>query len=70
MPFEQLIMDNVMANLNASAEKYTWQGDTNLGVQDLKQVDEWLKKDGHFSSIRWYTERQWNESKQWQPTPM
>ena len=44
MPFEQLIMDNVMANLNASAEKYTWQGDTNLGVQDLKQVDGWLKK--------------------------
>jgi len=44
MPFEQLIMDNVMANLNASAEKYTWQGDTTLGVQDLKQVDGWLKK--------------------------
>ena len=44
LPFEQLIMDNVIANLNASAEKYTWQGDTTLGVQDLKQVDGWLKK--------------------------
>lgn len=44
LPFEQLIMDNVIANLNASAEKYTWQGDTALGVQDLKQVDGWLKK--------------------------
>lgn len=44
LPFEQLIMDQVVANLNASAEKYTWQGDTNLGVQDLKQVDGWLKK--------------------------
>jgi hypothetical protein len=44
LPFEQLIIDNVIANLNASAEKYTWQGDTNLGLQDLKQVDGWLKK--------------------------
>ena len=35
-----------------------------------RNIDEWLRKDGRFSSIRWYTERQWNESKQWQPTPM
>jgi len=45
MPFEQLIMDYVMANITASAEKYTWQGDTTLtNLNDLKQVDGWLKK--------------------------
>lgn len=44
LPFEELIVNNVIANLNASAERYTWQGDTTLGLQDLKQVDGWLKK--------------------------
>lgn len=45
LPFEQLIMDNVMANIAASAEQYTWQGDTTLtNLNALKQVDGWLKK--------------------------
>lgn len=45
MPFEQLIVDNVIANLNAAAEQYTWQGDTTLtNMNTLKQVDGWLKK--------------------------
>lgn len=45
LPFEQLIMDNVTANIAAAAEQYTWQGDTNLTANNaLKQVDGWLKK--------------------------
>lgn len=44
LPFEKLIVDNVVAQLNASAERYTWQGDTASGVQDLKHVDGWIKK--------------------------
>lgn len=45
LPFEQLIVDNVIANLAASAEQYTWQGDTALTANNaLKQVDGWLKK--------------------------
>lgn len=45
LPFEQLIMDNVTQNLAFSMEKITWQGDTTLtNLNDLKQVDGWLKK--------------------------
>ena len=45
LPFEQLIMDNVVANINAASEQYTWQGDTTLTANNaLKQVDGWLKK--------------------------
>lgn len=45
LPFEQVIMDEVIANIEAQAEKYTWQGDTTLtNLVDLKQVDGWLKK--------------------------
>jgi hypothetical protein len=32
-------------------------------------VDDWLKKDARFCKVRWYTEAQWNGSKDWQETP-
>lgn len=45
MPFEQLIVDNVIANIGFSMEKTIWQGDTNLtNLLDQKQFDGWLKK--------------------------
>lgn len=45
LPFEQLIMDQVIQNLNFSLEKTVWQGDTTLtNFTDLKQFDGWLKK--------------------------
>lgn len=45
LPFEQLIMDNVVANIAFSMEKTIWQGDTTLtNLNDLKQFDGWLKK--------------------------
>lgn len=33
------------------------------------QLDDWLKNDTRFWNIRWYTEKQWNSSKEWQETP-
>lgn len=45
LPFEQLIMDEVLKNINFSLEKMVWQGDTTLtNLVDLKQMDGWLKK--------------------------
>lgn len=45
LPFEQLLMDNVTANIAFSMEKTIWQGDTTLtNLNDLKQFDGWLKK--------------------------
>ena len=32
-------------------------------------VDDWLKSDARFCDVRWYTEQQWNGSKEWQETP-
>jgi hypothetical protein len=29
----------------------------------------WLKSDARFCKIRWYTEKQWKSSKEWQETP-
>ena len=43
MPFEQLITGEVVKNINAQMERTVWQGDTNLGVSDLKHFDGWLK---------------------------
>lgn len=45
MPFEQMIVDNVVANIGFSLEKTIWQGDTTLtNLNDQKQFDGWLKK--------------------------
>jgi len=45
IPFEQLIVDNVIANISFSLEKTIWQGDTTLtNLNDVKQFDGWLKK--------------------------
>ena len=32
-------------------------------------VHDWLVADGRFCDIRWYSEEQWNESREWQETP-
>jgi len=32
-------------------------------------IEDWLKNDARFRKIRWYTEDQWNGSKEWQETP-
>jgi len=32
-------------------------------------VDDWLKNDGRFCKIKWYTEEQWSGSNEWQDTP-
>jgi hypothetical protein len=32
-------------------------------------VDGWLKKDARFNNVRWYTEGQWQGSKEWQEMP-
>jgi hypothetical protein len=32
-------------------------------------VDDWLKNDGRFCKVRWYSEEQWHSSKEWQDTP-
>jgi hypothetical protein len=32
-------------------------------------VDDWLKSDPRFCKVRWYTQEQWNGSRNWQETP-
>jgi hypothetical protein len=45
LPFEELIMKNVTDNIAFQLEKTIWQGDTTLtNLNDLKQLDGWLKK--------------------------
>lgn len=44
MPFEQLIVDEVLLNIKLGMEQLVWQGDTNSTANiTLKQADGWLK---------------------------
>jgi hypothetical protein len=41
-----------------------------LGSRSVSnQLDDWLKNDDRFCSIRWYSQDQWHGSQQWQETP-
>jgi hypothetical protein len=33
-------------------------------------VDDWLRTDTQFCHIRWYSDEQWNGSREWQATPL
>lgn len=43
LPFEQYIMDGVVAELNKKIETLIWQGDTNSGTADLHWTDGLLR---------------------------
>jgi len=44
LPFEQLIVDQVVKNITSGMEQLVWQGDTtSTGNQVLKQMNGWLK---------------------------
>lgn len=44
LPFEKLITDSVVANIQIGIEQAIWKGDTNsVGSNVLKQFDGWLK---------------------------
>jgi hypothetical protein len=45
--------------------------DEKAGPQGVSNdLDDWLKKDGRFCNVRWYSQSQWSGSKQWQETPL
>lgn len=44
LPFEQFIVDGILAKINKKIEKLIWQGDTSQsGDNDLKWIDGWLE---------------------------
>lgn len=59
--------DVIACRLDLHESKFLIRHSDHIGLS--REIDEWLKQEGCFSNVRWYSERDWYGGKRWRARP-